>query len=83
MTEPEHYQQLVQLLLPEGLLNYFDITNTIFYSEALNVHLEEKNLPPQECKLDKLESKGFHPPVMAQDFPIRDKGIFLHVKRRR
>ncbi len=83
MTEHEHYQQLVHLLLPEGLLAYFSITNTIFDGAAINVHLEEQNLPPKEYISDNLESKGFYPSVTVQDFPIRDKGVFLHIKRRR
>jgi len=83
MTEQEHYQQLVQLLLPEGLLAYFSITNTIFDGQAINVHLEERNLLPSEYQDDKLESKGFYPSVTVQDFPLRDKAVFLHLKRRR
>ena len=83
MTEQESYEQLVRLLLPEGLLNYFSIVNLIFDGQAINVHLEELNLPPKEYQSDKLESKGFYPPITVQDFPIRDKGVFLHVKRRR
>lgn len=83
MTEQDHYQKLVHFLLPEGLLDYFNITNTIFDGEAINVHLEEQNLPPQEYRSDRLESKGFYPSVMVQDFPIRDNSVFLHVKRRR
>ena len=31
----------------------------------------------------KVESKGFYEPVVVQDFPIRGKKLFLHVRRRR
>ena len=34
-------------------------------------------------KLEKLISKGFHSSITIQDFPIRDKPLFLHVRRRR
>jgi len=32
---------------------------------------------------DKLESKGFHSKIVIQDFPIRNKAVYLHVLRRR
>ena len=32
---------------------------------------------------EKVSSKGFHSEVVIQDFPIRDKKVFLHVRRRR
>lgn len=83
MTDHENYEQLVCLFLPEGLLDYFSITNIILDGEAVNVHLEERNLPPSEYAQDKLESKGFLPSVTVQDFPLRDKALLLHLKRRR
>ncbi|WP_321298951.1 transposase [Marinifilum fragile] len=83
MTDHENYEQLVRLFLPEGLLDYFNITNIILDGEAVNVHLEESNLPPSEYAQDKLESKGFIPAITVQDFPLRDKALLLHLKRRR
>lgn len=83
MTEKETYEQLVRLLLPAGVLDYFTIINIILDGEAINVHMEERNLPPVEYQNEKLESKGFYPPISVQDFPIRDKAVYLHIKRRR
>ncbi len=83
MTDHENHEQLVRLFLPEGLMDYLSITNIILDGEAVNVHLEEHNLPPSEYAQDKLESKGFYPPVTIQDFPLRDKALLLHVKQRR
>jgi len=83
MSDQENYENLVRMLLPDGVLDYFQITNIIFDGQAYNVHLEEKNTPPQEYQNEKLLSKGFHPIRTVQDFPIRGKGLFLHLKRRR
>ncbi|WP_421920597.1 ISAon1 family transposase N-terminal region protein [Marinifilum sp.] len=83
MTDQENYEQLVRLFLPEGVLDYFIIANIILDGEAVNVHLEERNLPPSEYSQDKLESKGFSPAVTVQDFPLLDKALLLHLKRRR
>jgi hypothetical protein len=39
--------------------------------------------PPQELNTRLLVSKGYHNEVVIQDFPLRGKFVFLHVKRRR
>lgn len=82
MSEP--YYQLIELLLPEGLLTYFDITSVS--KEAVgpvHIELEERNTPPDEYKGQLLHSKGLLPPIEVQDFPLRGKKCFLHIKRRR
>ena len=78
------YDTLVRLILPEGLLEYFELTD-VHSSESgqLNIYLEEKNLPPTGYEKPQLESKGFLPEVSIQDFPIRGHKVALCVKRRR
>lgn len=80
----EHFRQLVELLLPEGLLSYFDITSV---SKAANgqvhIELEERNTPPDEYKGQLLHSKGLLSAIEVQDFPLRGKKCYLHIKRRR
>ena len=66
------YETLVRLILPDGLLEYFELTNVRSSdSGQLNIHLEEKNLPPVGYEKAQLESKGFLPETAIQDFPIR------------
>ena len=78
------YETLARLILPEGLLDYFEITNIIQSSAGqLNIHLEEKNLPPEGYEKQQLESKGFLPETAIQDFPIRGQKVSLCIKRRR
>ena len=78
------YETLVRLILPEGILEYFELTN-VHSSEngQLNLHLEEKNLPPLGYEKQQLESKGFLPETAIQDFPIRGHKVALCIKRRR
>ena len=83
MSTQDNYSALVSLLLPEGILEYFDIVNTVNDKSGLSIYLEEKNLPPQGCKAENLESKGFLPEVRVQDFPIRSRKAYLCIKRRR
>jgi len=45
----DQYQQLIELLLPEGLLNYFDITSVSKEAAGpVHIELEERNTPPEE-----------------------------------
>lgn len=80
----DHFQQIVELLLPEGLLSFFDIVNVSKDKEGpIHIYLEERNTPPEEYKGEVLHSKGFLPDIEVQDFPLRGKKCYLHIKRRR
>ncbi|MEX6689430.1 transposase [Danxiaibacter flavus] len=79
----EQFRQLIELLLPEGILTYFELVNTIKDHEGLKIYLEEKNIIPEEFKGQLLHSKGFYPQISIQDFPIRGQEVQLCIKRRR
>jgi hypothetical protein len=49
------HETLVRLLLPKGLLDYFDLTNVAQTPAGLNIYLEEKNLPPSGYEKAQLE----------------------------
>lgn len=75
-------KNILDLILPKGVLEYFLLTDYTSGSE-INLYLEEKNVVPEEYKNDKLTSKGFFDQITIQDFPLRGKAVFLHIKRRR
>ena len=72
-----------RLLLPEGTLDYFIISDVKESSTEIVIYLEEKNEVPDEYSKMKMESKGFYDPVVVQDFPVRGKKLFLNIRRRR
>jgi len=74
---------LIKLLLPEGLLDYFEVTQVREVNSEVWIYLEELNIVPKEYEQDKLISKGFLAETCIQDFPLRGKKVFLYVKRRR
>jgi hypothetical protein len=76
-------QTLISLLLPEGILDYFELTQVEKEGKMLNIYLEEKNIAPDGYTNKDLESKGFFPEVSIQDFPIRGQKVALCIKRRR
>lgn len=76
-------RRLLSLLMPEGLLDYFDIKEVVQEDKELHIHLDEKNIVPSGYENNKLESKGFMPTSQIKDFPIRGQKVTLHVRRRR
>lgn len=76
-------QNIAHLLLPEGVLDYFVLYRYSETEKELHFCLEEKNQAPEEYKNDKLISKGFFDEITVQDFPIRGRAVYLHIKRRR
>lgn len=48
------------LLLPTGMLEYFEITEVKENGNSVDIYLTELNIIPSEYKNDKLQSKGFY-----------------------
>ena len=74
---------IAKLLLPEVLIDYFALTSHEVKGEDLHFYFTELNDTPKEFIGEKLHSKGFFPEATVQDFPLRGKNVFLHIKRRR
>ncbi len=80
---------LLRVILPEDLLLYFDIVNfhklgdISIKKDCLHIYLEEKNQLPKGYSSFEYESKGFSSSKQVQDFPIRGKAVYLHIKTRR
>jgi hypothetical protein len=74
---------LLELLLPDYILAYFDLKEVRKEVDVYHLDLEEINRSPQDSNAGKLLSKGFFPSITVQDFPIRGHNVFLHIKRRR
>jgi hypothetical protein len=70
------------------LLDYFDIEKVEQGKENndlefIHIHISEKNTVPTGYDPDEYESQGFHCVRKLVDFPIRDKMVYLSIKRRR
>jgi len=79
----ESFDILLDLVLPAGVKTYFELKRHSFDQDTIHLYLEELNIKPEEFKTQKLESKGFHSEITFQDFPLRGKEVYMHVKRRR
>lgn len=82
-------QNLISILLPEGLLSHFDIVEVKELGDVSSkkdcyfIYLDEKNELPFGYSFSDYESKGFYDRVLIQDFPIRGKAVYLGIRRRR
>lgn len=81
---------LVSFLLPEGMLNYFDVVRIdedatvkqkVYTGGVLHIYLDE--LDNRTEGQQQLRPNGFTEPTLVSDFPIRDKKTILHIRRRR
>jgi len=81
--------ELLPALFPTELMQYFIITGfeTKLFDDISKDHyiidFEEINDIPNGYPSEEYESKGFMDSALIQDFPIRGKGVFLRIKKRR
>lgn len=86
------YKTFAQLVLPNELLEYFDIVNLEdkltgkmlfgdYLEKELHIYLDEKPTLHQDD--EGYKSNGFTEETLLYDFPIRDRKAILHVRRRR
>lgn len=82
-TKIDPYKTFLQAFLPEEVFDYFEIKDIEVLETSFNVFLDELNRPPKDFEKDILVSHGYHDAIIIQDFPIRKKAVFLHVRRRK
>ncbi len=75
--------ELLALLFPEGLLDYFKVMNYKRESEKIHIYLEEKPILPEGYSSKELYGNGFFKEIIVEDFPLRAHQVSLHIKRRR
>ena len=81
---------LISLFLPDGILDYFEITNfersdsgQKVYDKKLVIYLTEKKQIPEEYKEYTYKASGFMAAREIEDYPIRNMLVTLNIKRRR
>lgn len=81
--------KLLHQFFPVELISSFDIVgietlcNVETRSEYLVIDFIEKNILPFGLSLNEYECKDFTEGKLIQDFPLRGKGVFLNIKKRR
>ena len=86
------YETLLRVILPEDILEVFEVSNVIeehtgiieetgMERRIIHIHLDERDLRDKEWH--DLRPNGFTEAHCINDFPIRDRKVILHVRRRR
>jgi hypothetical protein len=83
VKDPQTTDTLLSLILPDEIFDFFEVTNIKTKLDTIEIYLDELNTPPEEYSKEELESKGFVEATTVQDFPIRDKFVYLYVRRRK
>lgn len=86
---------MISLLLPEGILDHFDIVKMgeedapapadgsyTPYKRRVHIYLEELDCRTPEERLT-LRPNGFTEYTSVQDYPVRNRLLTLHMRRRR
>lgn len=73
---------LAQLILPSSILLNFEVKRVEEESSLIRIYLDEM-VNTEYTENPDIESKGFCASVTIRDFPIRDKGVDLIVRRRK
>ncbi|MDZ4203454.1 MAG: hypothetical protein U1C46_01430 [Bacteroidales bacterium] len=80
----ELIQELVKLIAPGIINENFELQGIDEKTDTITIVFEEKQeLIPQELKGKEVVLDGFLNPVELQTFPLKDKAVYLSIKRRR
>lgn len=80
----DNYKEIVEIMLPEGILKTFSIKGLSKTPHSYKITLEERNRSPKlpaEYSTRKVISKGFKD-ITINDFPLRGRKVILHIRRR-
>jgi hypothetical protein len=76
--------EIVELVLPEGILEYFEYSESEKKNDEIKIVLVEKSVMPkvpEEYRDRKIRQKGFKE-ITIDDFPIRGRKVKLILQRR-
>ena len=77
------YDKIMQEVLPKVLVEYFTIVDMRSQADKIEFWLDEKEyMEREDYKKGTVRLYGFTQSKTIQDFPLRSKPVFLHVRRR-
>lgn len=73
----------IRIFLPSFVLSHFDIVKMTDSPVRIDIYLDEKSILPFDLLPRPVISYGFTGATVIQDFPIRGKAVYLHIRRRK
>jgi hypothetical protein len=87
MSENTMLLEFMKYVLPKELVEFFSLVEIkeepYKDTSVLHLYLDENNVLPSEYRDIELFSNGFYPESTIKDFPLRDRKVVLHIRRRR
>lgn len=83
MGKKSPYIELAECLLPEEMVEYFEVVKVEKTTETLDVTLEERDNGVSGFAEGRLRPNGFYEESTVRDYPVRGRKMAFHVKRRR
>ena len=90
LNDPNKYVFMSSFLLPEGMLDFFHLVRIdeeplpnedVSVGGILHIYLDEQDNRTPDQK--DLRPNGYTEPSLFNDFPIRNRKVVLHIRRRR
>jgi len=81
--EKSAYIELAECLLPEEMVENFEVVKVEKTTETLDVTLEERDNGVAGYKPGELRANGFYEESIVRDYPVRGRKMSFHIKRRR
>ncbi len=75
------YIELTECLLPEDMVEYFDVVKVEKTKETLDVTLEEPDKGVAGYASEQLRPNGFYEESTVRDYPVRGRKMTFHVRR--
>ena len=76
--------EVMRVIFPDVLADYFEIVDVTESDTIIDIFMDEREFMEREdYKLGTVRSYGFTEEKVIQDFPIRGKASYLHVRRRK
>lgn len=84
---------IISFFLPEGMIDWFEVVDVkeepntgtaqadILYNRVLHIYLDERDT--RDVEEMGLKPNGFTEATVIKDYPIRNRKVLLHVRRRR
>lgn len=78
-------EDILRFFLPTTICDYFEVTRLEDYTaeRRLDVYLDERKLIAAGYESASLISHGFTYYSVLQDFPVKGKAVYLHLRRRK
>ena len=75
--------KFIASVLPDGLLDYFELVECEKYADHYDIFLDELPVLNKEDRKRRVQSKGFTEYKRIEDFPLRGRSVYLHLRKRK